>query len=368
MRKIPIAKPIIDNEEVEAVKNVLLSGELAEGREVALFEKEFAEYIGVKHALAVVNGTAALDLALKALGIREGDEVITTPFTFIATANAILYQGAKPVFADIDIRTYNIDPNDVLEKITGRTKAIIVVHLYGQPADMKPLLDIARDHKLMLIEDAAQAHGAEYMGRKVGSIGDVAIFSFYATKNMTSGEGGVITTNDDEIARKIRIMRNHGQVSKYVHEFLGWNYRMTNIAAAIARVQLRKLDYLNRIRERNAAKLTSGLNGLPYIETPYVMPGVKHVWHQYVIRVKENSPLSRDQLREKLLVKGIETAVHYPIPIHQQPLYRKLGYPQNICLNAVIASRSVLSLPVHPALTENDLDYIISSVREVFET
>lgn len=361
---IPIARPFIGDEEVEAVARVLRSGMLAQGEEVRLFEQEFAEYIGVKHAVAVANGTAALDIALKALGIGPGDEVITTPFTFIATANAILFQGAKPVFADIDPRTYNLDPDSVLERITSKTKAIIVVHLYGQPADMRAFREIADDHKLLLIEDAAQAHGAEFEGRRVGGIGDIGVFSFYPTKNMTTGEGGMITTNDDEVARKARLLRDHGQTSKYVHEILGWNLRMTNMAAALGRVQLRRLEELNRIRERNAEKLTKGLQGVRGITTPYVDPRVRHVWHQYVIRVEPSFPLSRDELAEYLRSKGIGTAVHYPIPVHHQPLYRKLGYPQDDCPNAVEASRRVLSLPVHPLLSDEDLDYIIESVRE----
>lgn len=366
MRKIPISKPIIGEEEVEAVKNVLLSGMLAHGHEVELFEKEFAEYIGVKHAIAVVNGTAALDLILKAFEIGPGDEVITTPFTFIATANSILFQGAKPVFADIDPKTYNLDPNDVVEKITDKTKAIIVVHLYGQPADMKAFREIADDHKLILIEDAAQAHGAEFMSRRVGGFGDAAAWSFYATKNLTTGEGGMVTTDNDRVAEKIMLLRNHGQSSKYVHEILGWNLRMTNIAAAIGRVQLRKLDSLNNVRSFNAEYLTRGLSGLKGLITPYVDTRVKHVWHQYVIRVAGDSPISRDDLKKILEERGIGTAIHYPIPVHQQPLYRRLGYPQDICPNSIKASREVLSLPVHPALNRDDLDYIVNVVREVY--
>ena len=363
-RFIPIAKPFIGDEEIEAVIKVLRSGMLAQGEEVKLFEQEFAEYIGVKHAIAVANGTAALDLALKALGIGPGNEVITTPFTFIATANAVLFQEARPIFADIDPRTYNLDPNSVLEKITNKTKAIIVVHLYGQPADMKAFREIAEDYKLLIIEDAAQAHGAEFEGRKVGSMGDVGIFSFYPTKNMTTGEGGMITTNNDQVARKARLLRDHGQTRKYFHEILGWNLRMTNIAAALGRVQLRRLDKLNRIREENAEKLTKGLQVVRGITPPYVDPRVKHVWHQYVIRVEPGFPLSRDELAEFLRSKGIGTAVHYPIPVHRQPLYRKLGYPQDDCPNAIEASRRVLSLPVHPHLSDDDIKYIIDAVKE----
>ena len=364
-RKIPIARPYITDEEIEAVIRVLKSGILAQGSEVHAFEKEFAEYLGVKHAVAVANGTVGLDLALKAINIREWHEVVTTPFTFIATANAILYQGAKPVFADIDPKTYNIDPNSVLEVITPRTKAIIIVHLYGQPADMKTFREIANDYKLLLIEDCAQSHGATFMGRKVGGFGEIAIFSFYATKNMTTGEGGMVVTNDDKIAEKIRILRDQGQIAKYVHEELGYNYRMTNIQAAIGRVQLRKLEEMNNKRIENAQYLTSHLSGIKGIIPPYVDPRVKHVFHQYVIRVSDEFPLTRDKLAEKLREKGVETAVHYPIPVHRQPLYRRLGYPQNICPNAIEASQRVLSLPVHPLLNREDLDYIVSAIKEL---
>lgn len=366
-RNIPIAKPILGEDELNAVKKVFESGILTHGPEVEAFEKEFAEYIGVEYAIAVANGTAALDLVLKAIGIREGDEVITTPFSFIATANAILYQGAKPVFADIDPKTYNLDPDNVLEKITSKTKAIIVVHLYGQPADMNAFREIASDHKLYLIEDAAQAHGAEFLGRKVGSFGDAAIFSFYPTKNMTTGEGGMITTNDKRIADKVKLLRNHGQSEKYLHVELGWNLRMTSIAAAIGRVQLRKLDKFNEIRRRNAELLTMELSKITGITPPYVDPRVKHVFHQYVIRVEDDFPFTRNRLSMYLREQGIGTAIHYPRPIFQQPLYRSLGYPQDICPNAIDASKHVLSLPVHPLVSHDDIRYIVEKIRELFE-
>jgi len=365
LRRIPIAKPIIGDEEIEAVIRVLKSGILAHGSEVEGFEKEFSEYIGVKHAIAVVNGTVALDLALKAIGIRPGDEVITTPFTFIATANAVLYQGAKPVFADIDLKTYNIDPEQVKEKISSRTKAIIAVHLFGHPADMKALSEIAEDHKLLLVEDCAQAHGARFMGRRVGGFGHVAIFSFYATKNMTTGEGGMVVTNDDEVANRVRLLRDHGQSGKYYHVELGYNYRMTNILAAIGRVQLKRLDKLNEARRRNAEVLTSAVSRLKGLIPPFTDPRVEHVYHQYVIRVTGDYQLTRDQLAGELGKRGISTAVHYPLPIHHQPLYRRLGYRQDECPNSIEASKTVLSLPVHPSLTREDLDYMIKALEEI---
>ncbi|AAL80891.1 DegT/DnrJ/EryC1/StrS family aminotransferase [Pyrococcus furiosus DSM 3638] len=362
---IPIAKPLIGEEEINAVIEVLKSGMLAHGKEVEAFEREFASYIGVKHGIAVVNGTAALDIALKALKIKPGDEIITTPFTFIASANAILFQGAKPVFADIDPKTYNLDPDEVLEKINEKTKAIIVVHLYGQPADMKAFKEIAEDYKLYLIEDCAQAHGAEFEGQKVGTFGDIAAFSFYPTKNMTTGEGGMVLTNDDELARRARLIRNHGQTEKYLHEELGYNLRMTNIAAALGRVQLRKLDKWNEIRIENAELLTKGIKRIKGLTPPYVDKRVKHVFHQYVIRVEDDFPLTRDELREKLMEKGIGTAVHYPMPVHHQPLYQRLGYSKDCCPNAIEASKRVLSLPVHPAVSKEDINYIIRTLEEL---
>ncbi|RLF84343.1 aminotransferase DegT, partial [Thermococci archaeon] len=305
---IPIAKPLIGDEEINGVIGVLKSGMLASGKEVKEFEKEFAQYLGAKHAVAVVNGTAALDVALKALKIGSDDEVITTPFTFIASANSILFQGAKPVFADIDPKTYNLDPNEVLEKITDKTKAIVVVHLYGQPADMKAFKEIAEDHKLYLIEDCAQAHGAEFEGQKVGTFGDIAAFSFYPTKNMTTGEGGMVVTNDGELAKKVDLIRNHGQAEKYLHVELGYNLRMTNIAAAIGRAQLKKLDGWNKKRIENAKLLSEGIKKIDGLTPPYVDPRAKHVFHQYVIRVEEEFPLNRDELMAKLREKGIGTA------------------------------------------------------------
>lgn len=366
-RFIPVAKPCIGQEELEAVRRVLESGILAHGPEVEAFEREFAEYVGADYAVAVANGTAALDLILKAYGVGEGDEVITTPFSFIATANAILYQKAKPVFGDIDPETYNLNPDTVLELITPRTKAIIVVHLYGHPADMKAFREIAEDHKLVLVEDAAQAHGALYEGRKVGSLGDAAAFSFYATKNMTTGEGGMVVTNDRRVAEKVRMLRDHGQAEKYLHVELGYNLRMTSIAAAIGRVQLRKLDRLNEARRGNAELLNSMLAGIPGLRTPVEKPWARHVYHQYVVRVTGEFPLSRDELARKLREAGVGTAVHYPRTIPDQPLYQKLGIdcPKG-CPEARKAAREVLSLPVHPCLTREELEYIAETIRRIY--
>ena len=365
MRNIPIAKPLIGDEEINAVVDVLKSGMLAHGKEVEAFEREFADYLGARHGIAVANGTAALDVALKALGIRDGDEVITTPFTFIATASSILFQRARPVFADIDPKTFNLDPNDVLERITDKTKAILVVHLYGQPAEMKAFREIAEDHGLYLIEDCAQAHGAEYEGKRVGTFGDIAAFSFYPTKNMTTGEGGMVVTNDDELAERARLIRSHGQKERYYHVTLGYNLRMTNIAGALGRVQLRKLKEWNETRRRNAEKLTEGISKIAGLTPPYVAPNVRHVYHQYTIRVGEKFPIGRDELAQKLRERGIGTGIYYPLPLHHQPLFQELGYERDCCPNAIEASKRVLSLPVHPAVREEDVGYIVETLKEI---
>jgi len=365
MRNIPIAKPLIGDDEINAVVEVLKSGMLAHGKEVEAFEREFADYLGAKHGIAVANGTAALDVALKALGIKDGDEVITTPFTFIATASSVLFQRARPIFADINPKTFNLDPNDVLERITDRTKAILVVHLYGQPADMKAFKEIAEDHRLYLIEDCAQAHGAEYNGQKVGTFGDIAAFSFYPTKNMTTGEGGMVITNDDELAERARLIRSHGQKERYYHVTLGYNLRMTNIAGALGRVQLGKLEEWNEMRRRNAEKLTKGISKIAGLTPPYVAPNVRHVYHQYTIMVDEEFPLSRDELAQKLRERGIGIGIYYPLPLHHQPLFQEISYEKDCCPNAIEASRRVLSLPVHPAVNEDDVEYIVQALKEI---
>ena len=360
---IPISKPLIDESEIKNVVEVLRSGMLASGEWVKKFEEQFAEYIGVKYAVATTSGTVALDIALKALGVKSGDEVIVPDFTFIATANAVLFQNAKPVFADVDEKTFTIDPDDVLEKITPRTKAIIGVHLFGHPFDVKAIQEICEDHNLFLIEDCAQAHGAEYKGKKVGCFGTVSCFSFYATKNMTTGEGGMVLTNNKEIERRLRLIINHGQNKKYLHTVLGYNYRMTNIQAAIGIAQLKKLEVFNEKRIRNARYLNKHLKAP--LETPYKKNNVKHVYHQYVVKIKEDFPMKRDELINYLSEKGIGSAIHYPLPIHKQPLYQKLGYPRDLCPVSTELSKVVLSLPVHPALTHEDLRYICETINDV---
>jgi dTDP-4-amino-4,6-dideoxygalactose transaminase len=276
---IPMARPLIGEAEVEAVAAVLRSGQLAQGDTVREFEDSFAKICGVEHAIATTSGTTALHLALLAHGIGPGDEVITTSFSFIASANAALYVGARPVFADIDAATFNIDPNDIEHRITPRTKAILPVHLYGNPADIGKLADIARRHNLILIEDACQAHGATWFGQPVGSFG-TGCFSFYPTKNVTSGEGGIITTNDPEVAERARLLRSHGMPQRYHHEILGYNFRLSNIHAAIGLSQLTHLEQWTRTRQSNAAILEELLLGLD-ISFQSVLPGSVHVYHQF---------------------------------------------------------------------------------------
>lgn len=359
-KMIPIAKPIIDEDEINAVVAVLRSGIIGQGRKVEEFEEAFAGFMGAKYAVAVNSGTAALHIALLAQGIGEGDEVITSPFTFIASANSILFTGAKPVFADIEEETFNIAPDSIVEKITPRTKAIMPVHLYGQPCEMKKIMGIADEHKLAVIEDACQAHGAEYEGKSVGSFG-TGCFSFYPTKNMTTGEGGMITTNNKDIAQKARMTRSHGQRERYLHEILGYNYRMTDIAAAIGLCQLRKLEEFNNRRIGNANFLTGKLSEIKGLIPPCVRPNAKHVFHQYTVRVTQDFGISRDELRKKLMDRGVATEIYYPLPVHKQPLYQNPAYDEPLP-NSEKAAREVLSLPVHPSLTKKELEYVVDSL------
>lgn len=359
--KVPIAKPIIGEQEIENVVEVLKSGMIAQGPKVAEFEEKFADWVGAKYGIATNSGTAALHVALLACGIGPGDEVITTPFTFIASGNAIVYTGATPVFADIDLDTYNINPLTIEELITDKTKAILPVQLYGQAAEMDKIREIAEKHDLMVIEDAAQAHGATYKDEKVGSMGDMACFSFYPTKNMTTSEGGMITTNNKELAEKARMFRDHGSNIKYTHDEIGYNFRMTDIGAAIGLAQLDVIDDFNNKRIENAEYLNEGLKDVDGVVIPYSPEERKHVYHQYTIRVDKGD---RDKWVEMLNERGIGTGIHYPIPLYNQPIFKKLGFDGNSPV-AEKAADNVISLPVHPSLTKDDLDLIIEAVKEV---
>ena len=359
---IRIAQPLLGEEEEQAVLAVLRSGQLSQGPLVRRFEEAFAQYVGVREAVAVSSGTAALHVALLAHGVGPGDEVVTSPFTFVATANAILATGARPVFADVSEDDFNLDSARTGDSISERTRALLPVHLYGQPADMEALSALARRHGLALVEDACQAAGAAFGGRKVGSFG-TGCFSFYATKNMTTGEGGMITTDDAKLAARARLLRDHGQRRRYVSEVLGYNLRMTEVAAALGLTQLQKLDAFNERRRANARYLTEHLSG---VMAPREIPGRHHVYHQYTIRVSlpaRQAGRGRDALLGYLRDRDIEAAVFYPLPVHKQPLYRGLGNRQRLPV-AERLSREVLSLPVHPGLSREDLDAVVSAVRE----
>lgn len=354
---IQIAAPQIGPEEVEAVLEVLASGMLAQGPVVRKFEDAFAGMCGVQHAVATSSGTTALHTALLAHEIGVGDEVITSPFTFIASANSILFTGARPVFVDIDPRTFNLDPGLIESAITSRTRAIMPVHLFGLTCDMDPILEIAEKHDLVVIEDACQSHGATYHGRKAGSFG-TGTFSLYPTKNITSAEGGMITTNDPHIAEQCRIIRQHGMSRQYFHEQLGFNFRMSDVHAAIGYAQLSKLEHYNSRRRQNAAVFDQALEE---VITPWIPGGHGHVYHQYTLRVPGKR---RDALKQHLEEAGVRSAIYYPIPIHKQPYYTaELGYALNLP-ESERAAEEVLSLPVHPGLSESDLDCIIKSVNE----
>ncbi len=361
MMQIPIAQPRAGEEEIAAVTRVLRSGMFAQGPEVAAFEEKFARYCEARHAIAVNNGTAALHAALASAGIGAGDEVIVPSFSFIATATCVSMCGARPVFADVDPDYFTIDPESAHALFTRSTKAVIGVHLFGQPFDVDPIRELCSDHGATLIEDAAQAHGSVYKGKKVGGLGKAGCFSFYPTKNMTTGEGGMVTTNDADYAIKIRRFINHGQSEKYLHTSLGYNYRMTDIGAAIGSAQLKKLDGFNKRRLHNADYYDRHLK-----RTGIVLPARRkdctHVFHQYVVRVTKEFTLTREQLMQDLKAKGIGTAVHYPIPIHRQPVYRSADAA---CPVALELSSEVMSLPVHPLVTDENLKYICDTVNEV---
>lgn len=352
---IPMAQPLIGDAEIEAVIAVLRSGQLVQGKVVEEFERSFADICGVRHAIATTSGTTALHVALLAHGIGPGDEVITTSFSFVASANAALYVGATPVFADIDPDTFNIDVNDIERRITPRTRAIIPVHLYGSPADLTRLVEICERHALVLIEDACQAHSATWEGKPVGSFG-TGCFSFYPTKNVMSGEGGMITTNDDGVAERARLLRAHGMPQRYVHESLGYNFRLSNIHAAIGLAQLDHLEEWTARRVENARTLKALLADAP-IAFQQTLPGAKHVYHQFTIRVGPE----RDAVAAYMREHGVATEIYYPIPIHQQKLYQDRGYTDSLPVTEQ-AAREVLSLPVHPSLTQADLETVASTL------
>ncbi|NMG09275.1 DegT/DnrJ/EryC1/StrS family aminotransferase [Brasilonema sp. UFV-L1] len=352
----------IEAEVSAAVLEVLASGRYIGGPLVAGFEQQLAAYTGVTECVACNSGTDALFLALRAFDIGAGDEVITTPFTFIATAEVISAVGAKPVFVDIDATTFNLDLEQVATAITPKTKAVIPVHLFGQPVDMTALLSIAQAHNLVVIEDCAQSTGANWAGQKVGSIGHIGCFSFYPTKNLGAcGDGGAITTNNPEIAAKLRVLKEHGQKNRYHYEEMGINSRLDAIQAAILQIKLRYLDIWNNQRQRVATRYHQFLNQVSGITTPQELPGGMGVWNQYTIRVQDHK---RDSIRTLLQECGVNTMIYYPHPLHLQPVYENLGYKEGQLPVAEQACQEVLSLPMFPELSEEQQDMVIYSLKD----
>lgn len=344
-----------------AIRRVVENTSFILGKEVQAFEQAFAQYCGADHCIGVSSGTAALHLALRAAGIGPGDEVITSPFTFVATAEAIWMAGARPVFVDIHPRYYCIHPDLIERAITPRTKAIMPVHLYGQPADMDPIMDIARRHQLLVIEDAAQAHGAEYHGRRTGTLGDIAGFSFYPGKNLGAyGDAGAVVTNNAELAERVRMLRDHGRRSKYEHEILGYGERLDALQAAILAAKLPHLETWTERRRALARRYHQLLVGAP-VELPEEMPGTRMVYHIYAIRTSH-----RDALLQHLNAQGIGAGIHYPIPLHLQPSLRYLGYQPGDFPEAERASQEVLSLPLYPEMTDEQQDMIVEAIRQFF--
>ena len=341
-----------------AIASVLESSAFILGKEVAAFEQEFAAYCGARHAVGVNSGTSALHLALLAAGVGPGDEVITTPFTFVATVAAVGYAGATPVFVDIDPCSYTIDAGQIEAAITPKTKAILPVHLYGQAADMDPILDIARRRSLVVIEDAAQAHGAEYKGRRTGGMGDLGCFSFYPGKNLGAyGEGGAVVTNNPQYANTIRMLRDWGQSRKYYHDLRGFNYRMEGMQGAILRVKLQHLEAWTEARRAHARIYSAQLAGAG-IGTPCEMPYARHVYHVYAIRVP-----NRDRMFQHLNASGVQAGIHYPIPVPLQPAYRDGRYKEGDFPVAESVACEVLSLPIFPELTRAQIDKVCTAVR-----
>ena len=349
----------IRNELEEAIRKVIDRSAFAGGPFVQEFEEHFARYCECKHAAGVGNGTDALWLALLALGIGAGDEVITVPNTFIATAEAISLCGALPVFIDVDERTYTMDASLIEGAITDRTRAIIPVHLFGQPADMDPILEIARKRNLFVIEDAAQAHGAKYKGRRVGGIGDIGCFSFYPGKNLGAlGEAGAIVTNNDRLSETIRILRDHGQSRKYHHARIGWNCRMDGIQGAALSVKLKHLDHNNSLRRNHARRYQRAFAGTQVIP-PFEAPYSEHVYHVYAIRTTD-----RDEVLWTLREKGIECGIHYPVPIHLQRAYKTLGYSAGAFPVSERTAEEFISLPMFPELKQTDIDMVVFALKE----
>jgi dTDP-4-amino-4,6-dideoxygalactose transaminase len=351
----------------EAVRRVVEGGMFILGSEVEAFEAEIAAYLGVKYAVGVSSGTDALQLALLASGIKAGNEVITTPFTFIATAETIAKCGATPVFVDIEPKTYNIDPAKIEPKITGRTRAILPVHLYGQSADMKPILELAREHHLKVVEDCAQALGAEYRGSKVGSLGNAGCLSFFPSKVLGAyGDGGMVVTNSPEIAEKVKMLRNHGCKRKYYHLIPGFNSRLDALQAAVLRVKLKYLDGWNEARRHNASNYSKLLREMRHVEPPYVAPDCHHIYNYYTIHIdhkpESQSYSMRNGLQKHLASRGIATSVYYPLSLHLQDIFKSLGYRLGSFEQSEFAQDMVLSLPMYPELSGEQIEEVASEI------
>jgi len=367
--KIPLldTQPEIQSiwdELMTSIQDVLRKGQFIMGPNVKEFELEAAKYFGVKHAIGLNSGTDALVLAVRAFGLKPGDEVITTPFTFFATGEAVSQVGAIPVFVDIDPRTFNLDVEKVEAAITPKTKAIIPVHLYGHAVDMDPLMEIAKKHNLRVLEDVAQAFGSEYKGKKVGSIGDAGAFSFFPSKNLGGfGDGGMLTTNDDEIADQVKMLRVHGAKKKYFNEVIGYNSRLDELQAAVLRCKLPHIDEWNDGRRRAASKYTELLSGVEGLETPYIASYTKHVFHQYTIKIKGGK---RDQVQQVLSDAGIGSFVYYPVPVNKLPVYSDLA--DTGLANSDQCTTEVLSLPVWPKITDDILERVASTIVEALKS
>lgn len=362
--KIPLASPVFDDEMKKAAVDALCSERFVLGESVFRFEEEFAKYCGAKYAVSTSSGTSALQLSLLALGVKRGDNVITTPASFVTTANVALHVNAVPVFADIDIDTYNVDPELLEKKVTGKTRTVIPVHLFGFPVDMNSILEISREHGFAVLEDACQAHGAEYRGRKVGAIGDVGCFSFYSSKNMiVCGDGGMVVTNEENVARKVAKLRDCGRASHYEHDMIGFTARLNTVNAAIGRVQLRRLDGWNERRRAVAKLYDSLLSDLDGVVLPPNMESVvKPVYHLYVIRTR-----FRDEMKAWLEQNGVQCGIHYPLPIHLQPIYRSLfGYKEGDFPKSELLCKTALSLPMFPGLEKQQVEYVCRKIHEFF--
>ena len=367
---IPIAKPVLTDDEKDAVRKVLDSGMIVQGPKTSEFEKHFSEKFGFKNSIAVNSGTAALHTACYALGIKAGDEVITTPFSFVATANSIMMQGGIPVFVDISEDDFNIDADLIEEKITSKTKAVLIVNLFGQPCDIDKIKKICKDHNLRLIEDACQSVGAKFKDIYSGNFGDIGCFSLYATKNIMCGEGGVITTNNPDWAELCKRFRHHGQseMTRYQYLDIGYNYRLTDINAAIADEQLKKLDGFTKKRVHNAKLLSEGLKDIKGLVIPKVGKDRTHVFHQYTIRITKDFVMSREKFMEFLKKSGIGYSIFYPKPLHLFPHIGKFGYKKGDFPVAERVANEVLSLPCHPLITDDDIRFIVDKIKKLSGT